>query len=456
MEVNNVFRLNNRKAKNNELRKKHLVRNWIASFAITSVVVVTQILSPLKPPTAEFNRVGTFSDSIYYGVTVSDVSNSILPDTLKIIITSQYDNFEIPLNIGMNTGVVNDLRENTLYDILVVGSRGYGSEVLAKEKLTTVQSTGGAILDAELRTSDLSLYELEYAIHTRYQDDLGIYESVKLKYCILYHEMGEEAPEVCQDYEEILLSELMQISLINVPNYNVTVYLELEAIMASTQSAIVLDAYEFKTPLLIDGYLYIDDVTDQSIEVSCYVDFDIVQGISYWLELYQNDELIKTTDLEKNLVDDHNSQDRGLLIEGLSKETVYTVKLMTSYQDPITSELIIKEVMTETAETSPYYQFNVAVTETSSIYVINIVIDDEQNILHNFYYYIYDVSGEYPIYMSSNPIEMILTNEGQKTSSFEVMIPIDYPYQIVFVSDKIINPDTTYYSIIFYEINHGG
>ena len=142
--------LKDRKKLINDNRKRHFIRQWLSSLAVTTVVVVAAVIAPSSPPNATFERIGTFDDAIYYDVVVTDTSSTMNPETLKIIVESQYDQFEIPLEVGFNTGMVEGLRENTKYDVLVVGSRGYGSETLVKESLTTFVRSGGAILSVDL------------------------------------------------------------------------------------------------------------------------------------------------------------------------------------------------------------------------------------------------------------------------------------------------------------------
>lgn len=446
---------NRRKAKNDELRKKHLIRNWIAGFAVTTVVAVTQIISPSVKPSAVFDRIGTFEDSIYYDVTVVDSANVIIPETLKIQISSQFDSYEYPLSLGQNSGVVHDLRVDTVYDVYVVGSEGYGSEILTKEKLTTAKRDGGAILSANLMTTDLSEYELTYDIFTQYRDESLNFESVKLKYCILYHESGEVGTDECMDYQEELINDYLQMTSIIVPNYNTSVYLILEATKKSDQSAFILDEYQFKTPLKIDGYLYIDEVFPDAFTLSGYVDFTVVPGITYSLELYQNDVLVTQKELIES-TDIHQYDSSNIRFDGLNVNTEYTIMLFADYQNPVSNENVRKELDQVIVSTTPYYSVSVIVTDNIQTYQVSIEIDDPDNILHQFYYTVYDMSGEYPQYISENPIEMILSQEGLKTAVFEIMIPTNPDYQIIFRCDKVISAETTYYYQTFYEINHSG
>ncbi len=436
--------LSNRKMKMNENRKRHAIRNWLSSLAVTTVVVVATVLSPSSPPSAQFNRIGTFDDSIYYGVTVSDTASTILEETLMIMIESQYDHYEYPLNLGMNTGVVDSLRENTPYLVRVVGSRGYGTETLAQETITTVKRTGGAILSVKLLTEDPSLYELDYQIRTKYNDFDQAFESVHLKYCIEYHDMYQEPLDECIDFTEIELMSTDSSSNIKVPNYNVTIYVELEAVL-NAGGVQTLDSYTFKTPLKIDGSLYVYDVSDQSIELSVYVDFSIVEGIQYFIELYDETLLKERKEIIDQPMEIHTD---SMTYEffGLIAETEYRVQLIARYIDPTTSQS--KELVIASLEviTAPEYDVSINVTEEIDAYIVEIEIDDPHNILHQFHYVIYDVSGEYPYYVSEYPIDMTLTFDNLKVASFSVIKPIGYDYEIRIVCNKVININTTYYN----------
>lgn len=444
--------LKDRKKVMNENRKRHFIRQWLSSLAITTVVVVAAVIAPSSPPNAFFERIGTFDDSIYYDVNVTDVSNSIVDDSLMIIVESQYDHYEIPLALGLNSGVVENLRENTKYDVLVVASRGFGSETLAKESLTTVVRSGGAILSVELSTTDPSQYELEYLIRTKYLDLDQIYQSVRLNYCIDYHEPHEQPQDECIDYVSIALSSEDEENFILVPNYNLTVYLVLEATNA-LGNEIILDTMSFKTPLNIDGSLYLRDVTYESVEISAYVDFTVVDGIKYYLELYENIKLINQFELTEP-VSSVQMDSNTLIIDELKTETTYSLVLKANYVDPLTEVLTDIEITSIEFSTTPNYFVTVNMTEDIDFYYIDISIDDPSNILHQFYYIIYDVSGDYPVYIIEMPISMTLTLDDLKVSTFSLLKPVGYDYEIRIVCNKVLNLETTYYSTPLYVITN--
>ena len=143
-----------------------------------------------------------------------------------------------------------------------------------------------------------------------------------------------------------------------------------------------------------------------------------------------------------------------LEINQLKSETTYQLHLRARFIHPTTSiqpDLIIYYLE---FTTTPDYEVIVSMTEDVDYYYIDIEIDDPSNILHQFNYIIYDISGDYPVYILETPLSMTLTLDNKKVTTFSILKPIGYDYEIRIVCNKVLSTGTTYYSTPLYVITH--
>jgi len=431
-------------------RKQHIIRQWLTGLAVTSVVVVATLTMSPSPPTATIERIGSVGNRIYYTVVVKDSESALTPESLKLTVSNQLENYETFLKPGENSGVITDLSEDTEYDVRVVGSTGYGRSTLAQTEITTDLSPGGAILSTQLLPFDpnnLEQYYLSYEVMVAYQDPFDEYVSVTLKWTTVY---ASEYTNPLNLSELTYTSELMTttdqtFTLSQIPNYNVYVILLLEA-ETLTGATTVLDTYIYRTPLNLEASLYVTDATDSMLFVSVYADFQVVEGIMYELELYEGDTLIETQSVVKIEAEPHD-ETSGNHFENLKPFTHYILRLMANYIDPQSGEQIRTEVATETAMTTPYYEVTTLVEHNGEFVQIDILVHDPSNFIHHFYYVIFDNTNGQRLYLSQAPIAMVLDLNGDKTASFEVMVPQGiFEFTISIQADKIVTPDITYYS----------
>ena len=440
-----------RKQKTIDQRKRHMLRNWISSFAITTVVVVATVISPQIAPSAIIDRVGSIDDQIYYSVTVQDPDNLLLADSLKIIISNQLENYEIDLILGQNNGYIESLRRGTDYEVKVVGSRGYGAEILAQTQLTTSAEPGGAILSYQPQTPDINdpiAHFLTYDILASVFDPMNEFISVTLRYAVVY--ASEYSPQMdftTLNYTDLpMTSDLMTFILDYIPNNNIYLVMILEAKNQSNES-IILDEVVFRTPINIEASMYISDAAYDSIEVQVYPDFSILPDIEYRLELYNSGKLLKTIDIVE-IPDSSHYGGQKIEFDHLRAETDYELVLIATYQNPDTGLMETKTLNTLTASTTPYYQLTVTVSDEGTYYQVDLSVDDPSNFIHHFRFVIYDVTNGTLMYVSQTDLSMILDLNDQKTSSFQIQKPVGYDYLIIIQAEKILSPTVTYYATL--------
>jgi hypothetical protein len=446
-----VLTYQERKQKTIDQRKRHMLRNWISSFAITTVVVVATVLSPQIAPYAIIDRVGSIDDQIYYSVTVQDPDRLLLAESLKIIISNQLENYEINLILGQNNGFIESLRRGTEYEVKVVGSRGYGAEILAKTQLTTSAEPGAAILSYQPQTPDINdpmAHFLTYDILASTYDPEGEFLSVTLRYAVVY--ASEYSPQMDFDslsYTDLpMTSNLMTFVLDYIPNNNIYVVLILEAIDRSNVT-VILDQVVFRTPINIEASIYVSNASYDSIEIQVYPDFSTLPGIEYRLELYKSEKLLKTVDIVE-IPDSSHYGGQKIEFEHLQGETDYELVLIATYQNPDTGLMETKTLNTLTASTTPYYQLTVTVSDEGTYYQVDLSVDDPSNYIHHFQFVIYDVTNGTQMYVSQTDLSMVLDLNDQKTSSFQIQKPIGYDYLIIIQAEKILSPTVTYYATL--------
>jgi len=446
-----VLTYRERKQKTLDQRKRHMLRNWISSFAITTVVVVATVIAPQIAPSATFDRVGSIDDQIYYSVTVQDPDRLLLEESLKIIISNQLENYEIDLTIGQNNGFIAALNRETEYEVRVVGSRGYGPEILAKAQITTSAEPGGAILSYQPQiptVSDPMAHFLTYDILASAYDPNNEFVSVTLRYAVVY--ASEYSPQMdfgSLTYTDLpMTSDLMTFVLDYIPNNNIYLVLVLEAINRSNET-VILDKVVFRTPINIEASIYVSDASYDAIEIQVYPDYSILPGIEYRIELYKSGNLLKTVDIAE-LPDSSHYGGQKLRFDHLQVETDYEMVLIATYQNPDTGLMETKTINTLTASTTPYYQLAVTVSDEGTYYQVDLSIDDPSDFIHHFKFVIYDVANGTQMYVSQTDLSMVLDLNNQKTSSFQIQKPIGYDYLIIIQADKILSPTVTYYATL--------
>ena len=70
-----------KKSQENE-KKRQMLTRWLASFAVTAVVVVTVVVANQTPVSADFLSVKALGNEIVYRVNVQDPDTRIAKDTL--------------------------------------------------------------------------------------------------------------------------------------------------------------------------------------------------------------------------------------------------------------------------------------------------------------------------------------------------------------------------------------
>ena len=179
-----------------------ILKSWMTSFVMTTTIVIVAVVFIPKSPKATILNTKVFSDAITYQVMITDEDMALNLETLNITLENQFETYTYPLSLGLNVGVFDQLKPNTLYRMHIFGSKGFGLERLDSITLETKEERGGAIIG--YRQFDSTSHSLSYLIDIFISDFENRFEDIRLYYLFVYE--GEEINPDDFDYIEIRIS----------------------------------------------------------------------------------------------------------------------------------------------------------------------------------------------------------------------------------------------------------
>lgn len=382
-----MSRLQKMKEKHQKLSRFQALKSIFSSLFMTvTIVVVATIVVPASPK-ASIESLEAFNNTIVYNINVTDSDNAIKPQTLKVLLLNQFEEYESYLEIGENTGSFANLNSDTEYKIKVMADKGYGYEVLDSETIDTAPNTGGAfsyigILNENEWSYD---YQIDYFI----SDPFNEYQSIQLRYGYMY-----EWEEEILHYTTVPLSLIESTyTLFDVSNENVELYMYLEA-MDLLGEIIILDETSFHTPYSLSGSVYTDRIEDEAVNLSVYAEsMDSEMEVEYEVQILLHDYVVDSQSFTVAQEEEHmHHEGNYMLFDDLIPETTYQVKLIAKYDDPYTlayTEAIIQSIEFTTLKD---IEFTYTIQEFDTYYEITIELDDPENQFTHGYYNIYEVT----------------------------------------------------------------
>jgi hypothetical protein len=414
----------NPKERKLKLKKKRRtydsLKSLFSSFAVTVCAVVIAVAVIPSSPKAEILGLSIFENQIVYQVEITDEDNALRLDTLKIVLENQMESYEYPLSLGINVGIFEDLSPGTPYKLSVVGSKGFGEERLTTKKVTTENNPGGAIVSYEI----IDQSEFDFTYEARIVVN-GLNE--QFKEVNLY--VGYAFPdEPIDQYKIISINGNDQlVTLDQIPNYHTIVNLYLEAITQDDE-IIILDELQFYTPFDILTSIYLESVTKSSMSFQIYPD-SYLNDVTYSCAIYLDDRLIQSKDI---VLDENYMHYDGININfsNLRIDTSYQVKLTAQYHNPQTLRYEKKVLYDETISTLGTYTITYDIVETANTFEVTIDVSDPHHYFQVPYYTVYDVSGEFPIYIDG--MNMGFTPlDTHKYVTFIISKPVLASYELI-------------------------
>ena len=401
-----------------------ILKSWMTSFVITASAVIVAVVVIPASPKAKIKNIQVFQDQVVYQVEITDNDNAIRAGTLEIILENQLERYTIPLDLGMNVGYFSELNDDTTYQMYVMGDKGFGNEKLASQTITTELNSGGAILSYNLLESS-DIYNPQYEVDLLVSDNLDKYTNVVLYYGVV----GYEETEPFEYYSFVISDGQSSVVFDEIYQSNAQVYTYLEATLANNDT-IILDELTFYTPLNFEIYYYRDQVSDTTIKLSMYPESYLFDKLTYEFKLIKDGLPVETQRISiNNDVEETMHMNLEIVFEHLKKGTLYVLEVKAIYKNPQTLAEETKIAEPTEIRTLEAFSYTIDISEFETYYEVTLNVVDPK---HNFqlaYYHIYDIQGEFDIYISSAQLEFTPIDEF-KTVTFIIDKPDQIPIRI--------------------------
>lgn len=438
--------------------QQQFLSRWISSFLVTAVVATVTIIAPIiqsiTPASAQIINAQAIGNVISYRVQVNDPDATLTPDTLLLSITNPIDQTVLPIELGETTGLFEMRYPSMVYTLAVRASRGFGSETLASQVIQPLNTGLAGIihryhLDEIIDPNQAMM--LRYRVHVLVHDPNNTISGYELRWGTVNASEYQMNPSI-QPYAWSTIpfqTSLDPLWIEPVYNENQVVMMKLIAI-ANDLSETLLDEDRIFTPLRIYSSAYITDVTSTSAMVSVYSDHQLPVTVEYTLELHQDTVVIATEKFTPTpSTEEQHYEGLQFTFDGLDPYTEYKLVLFVDYTEPVTSELIHRELSHETFSTAPQYSIAVQVETTTSTIEALLTIHDPNLIIGEVNWYMYEPIDDFYYYLGGDIFYVEPPNGPQRMYTASIPLPnVGTTYYIVFIAHKTIDEDV-YYSEVY-------
>lgn len=446
----------NRHDKVLERFKKETILKWMASLTVTVVVTATIIVSnSIEQPLVKFNTVNAVGTTIVYDAEIIDPGLTIYQDSLTLEIKSSLESFALPLQLGQNFGTQEMRYLASEYTLSIKGSQGYGAKTFASQVVTNNLALSGAIMSYQI-TSQSGSESIDYQVDCLIYNKDNELSSLWLRYGFIetsWYESGGELPQNFVTLSLINTTSKQSVNAVGIPDYNFTVFMYLEG-LNSRQETIVLDQKIFKTPPYISGSFYVQDAGADFLDLYYYFASPKLINQTAMIELFEADKLIATQPVEVEETHEEpypQEQNSTIRFEKLKANTIYKLKMTTSYLD-ITGERIIKEIYQEQVMTTPPYSVSADLIVNGQEMTINLSITAPSGLFGQVGYSYYEQTSDYPMFLGAGTFE-IISSTGETTIYQAVFTrPTVTNFTIKATADKTVGQNV-YYGTILYTFN---
>ena len=429
-----MSRLKDFKEKQKKFSRFQTLKSVFSSLIITTTAIVVAAVIIPRSPEAKIDNLDIYNNSIVYTINITDEDNAIISGTLQLQLINQFECYEKEIDLGLSSGIFEELNEDTQYTLKILADKGFGLEVLESKKITTYPNTGGSISSYNIDSSSFDW--LDYRINYFISDPQNEYISVNLRYATKAQYETEFL-----NYQTIVLNKLDDETLIQqIFNQNLEVNLILEATLLNND-VIELDNIIFHTPFKIYGSVYLYSLTNDKAILSIWAEPIENLEVKYEIRLKQGDFILRRIEYDIPDYDLGQAQFEEPLIEidNLYQKTDYQIELVATYDNPYTlskEEEVISFIEFTTLEN---FEYQYSIEEFDTYYEITITLD-ENAVFDIAYISIYEyVNGAYT-WPSQATYRFTVTN-NQK----EILITLNKP---IFTEYKIeigIRDDDFYY-----------
>lgn len=409
------------KQQKNNKKRLEILKSWMSSFVVTVAIVVVAVVYIPRSPKAEIISTQAFEQEIVYQVEVTDEDHALDLNTLKVVLSSALETYEVPITLGLNVGLFEGLTPNTYYEMKVYGSKGFGLENLASQSIRTSESPGGAIIGYTSVSS--TQFDIDYLVDVLISDPESIYSSYVLYYGYAYspdEEIIYTMEPITQMRSSILIS--------GISAFNARVSLLLKGV-TSTSEEVTLDEVTYYVPFKLESSVYIDRIDMNDIIYFLYPDSSSNTNVIYTFDVYHGIQKVKTIEVTPSQTLTHYGSEE-VLLSGLKTKTLYRIEVTASYINPYTlrSESVI--IHEEEATTLPTFTATIDITEFETYYEVEIFVTDPNHLFQIPYYTLFELSGDQTIYLNGEDFGFTPEAVG-KRSIFTINKPLQVDYQLI-------------------------
>ncbi len=351
------------------------LKSVVTSLMVTTTTVVVAVTVIPSSADVTIQNLEAYSHEIVYSVDIQDSESSIVEGSLAVILENQEEEYQEIVELGLNSGIFQSLSADTEYTLRIVGNKGFGTETLTSQTITTTDQSGGAItgfVNQSLETDPSLSYLVSYFI----SDLDNEFKSLTLQYATKSFEEDEFL-----DYQTLSLDiNQNQILIDSIANQNLEVNLILIATNQNDET-IELDNRTYYTPYQVYGSLEIHSLLDDQVLFDITPQYTSQTSIEYEVQLKQAD-LVKTTLTIPKSESESRTQFESVSasIENLRSQTDYTAILIATYTNPYTLAYEEKEVDQINFTTTSNLHAKVSYTEYETYYDVLITISDKNPI----------------------------------------------------------------------------
>lgn len=404
-----------RRKKNKESKRRfEAIKDLMSTFAMGTVAVVAAVTLIPSSPKAEVTKAIALNEEIIYQVNVTDKDNALDLSTLFVVLENQLEFYEQSISLGETSGYFDSLEPNTEYRLSVYGNKGFGQERLDTLSISTKDKIGGQILSVTPLETNFSI---SYLVDVSINDPNSKYTSMNLYYGYRW----EEDAEIL--YSSIPIdSDRMSIELNDIDTHlPFHIYVEGTTI----DGVELLDEIWVTPPFELSASLYIDYLNDK--EIGFYLHGDLnVEDISYEMNIYEEDSLIRTDQVE---ITTNNHYGSKFIIDDLTPNTIYLFECIATYVNPQTLRQEQSIIYQEEITTLDVYSYTYSVETFDDYIEVTIVVTDPFHYFQLAFYESYDTSSEEDIYLNGQNYQFT-ANTNDKSVTFTIYKPTSSSYQI--------------------------
>ncbi len=405
-----------RKNKTEEMNRRYeAIKSLMSTFAMSAVAVVAVVTLVPASPKAEITKAIALSDQIAYQVNVTDADQALYLDSLFVVLENQLEYYEQPISLGETSGYFNDLKPNTDYYLRVYGNKGFGQERLDSLSITTEETEGVFILSVDPEVGE---FDTTYLVNLYINDVQQTYTSIDLYYGYAFE------PDVPFDYTQINLTPNMNQIVISDVYTEEPFHIYIEG--TTQDGSEILDEIWVTPPYNFYGEAYVDSIHNNYIKFSTYYDQSLDHDIDFKANIFINDRLLRTEEIETMPGDFHGE---FFSIEDLLENTNYRIEIYAIYTNPQTLRLEESLIFDQEVSTLGDYAYTYNIEHFDTYDEITINLSDPNDYYQYAYYTLFDISGEFNQEINYETYYFQNIN-GQKRVSFVINIPTDYTYLI--------------------------